>query len=206
VVEAVLFDLDGILVDSVSWHEEALDKALVEVCGFKFEDCEGSHLFAGRPTRDKLTLLCDLGKVSQDKFSEVIELKKKYLDPVVRERAKVDLEKQELQEQLMCRGYQVACITNSNRKAALSVLKAIDQLKYFKLVVAGDDMIHRKPCGEGYVTAMVLLGSVPQKTIIVEDSLLGIQAAESTGAHVWVVDHHLEVTWDNFQKFLGTIT
>lgn len=204
-IASILFDLDGALVDSVPWHEEALNRALEETCGFRLGSYENEEIFTGKLTKDKLHILQNQGRVSVDHFESIISLKKKHLEPVIQEMALIDPEKQELQEKILRQGYRIACVTNSNKEAALLVLQAIDQLKFFEFVITGEDVVNHKPCGEGYVTAMVLLQALPRKTIIIEDSALGIQAAKSIGAHVWAVGHPSEVTWVNFQNFLEEI-
>ena len=69
-----------------------------------------------------------------------------------------------------------------------------------KFVISNQDIAHPKPCAEGYIVAMVRLSVLPQDVLIVEDSPKGIQAAESTGAHVLKVANAAEVTWRAIRK------
>lgn len=202
-ITSILFDLDGTLVDSVPWHEEALNRALEEVVGFRIGDWENKEIFSGKLTKDKLILLTQQGRLDLELIDVVISAKKKHLTTIIAEQDCKDQNKIVLFSKILL--YKTACITNSNRPAALEVLSAIGLTDVFDLLVTGNDVRYHKPSSEGYVIAMVGLQSLPKETLIVEDSFLGLQAAKNTGAHVWLVTSPEEVTWDNLQSFLREI-
>jgi len=204
-IKAVVFDLDGTLVDSVPWHEEAFNRALQDVCGFRLGEYENKETFTGKLTKDKLRILQDQSRVEAGQFDDIVRRKKEHLQKGIADMAHVDVKKQEIQEKLREIGIRTACVTNSNEIAALSILEAVGLLSYFEFVIVGEDVAHHKPCGEGYVNAMVSLGSKPRETAIIEDSFIGIQAAQNTGAHTWAIDHPSELTWSNLKRFLEEI-
>ena len=56
-IKAILYDLDGVLVDATEWHYESLNAALKEVCGFIINRDEHVSTFNGIPTIKKLEIL-----------------------------------------------------------------------------------------------------------------------------------------------------
>jgi beta-phosphoglucomutase len=52
-IKAILYDLDGVLVDTTEWHYDALNEALMEVAGFTIERNEHLNIFNGLPTKKK---------------------------------------------------------------------------------------------------------------------------------------------------------
>ena len=187
VMKAVLFDLDGTLVDSTAWHETALNCALQEVSGFQIGEFENRNTFSGKLTRDKLSILLEQGRISSEQVDIIPSLKKKYFDEILEGCGPPDLEKIRLLEEIKHKGLKLACVTNSNYSAAHAVLHSVGLSEYFDLMVTGSDVFKHKPCSEGYIIAMVELGVRPRNCVIVEDSAEGITSAHNTGAHVWRV-------------------
>jgi beta-phosphoglucomutase-like phosphatase (HAD superfamily) len=191
-------------VDSVPWHEEALNRALEELAGFRIGEWENRETFSGKLTKDKLLLLGQQGRLDVQLIDDVVTAKKKYLSLVISECGRKDPGKLELFNNIVGK-YRLGCVTNSNKAAAWEVLSTVGLDSYLECLVTGDDVRCHKPSSEGYVTAMITLKSYPEETVIVEDSFLGLQAARNTGAHVWAVSNSEEVTWSNLQSFLGAI-
>ncbi len=200
-VKIVLYDLDGVLVDACDWHYDALNKALMSVCGFKISPREHKTTFNGLPTKRKLDLLNEQGRVNSEDFTNVHALKQQYTMEIL-ENLTADQRKIDLHENVAALNIEVACVTNSIRQSAETMLRNTGQFPYMKFVISNQDIVHPKPCAEGYIVAMVRLGVLPQDTLIVEDSPKGVQAAESTGAHVLRVMNAAEVTWTTMSEVL----
>lgn len=204
-IRAILFDLDGTLVDSVPWHEDALNRSLQEVAGFQIGEFENKETFRGRLTRDKLYILLEQGRISSDQLGPITEGKKKYLQSVISGCASPDWEKIRMLDSLREQDFLLACVTNSNRDASQVVLRSVGLLDKFNVLVTGSDVVKHKPCSEGYIVAMTSLGVFPKECVIVEDSIEGIISARNTGSHVWEVSGAEEVTRENLNKFLEEI-
>ena len=90
-IKAILYDLDGVLVDATEWHYESLNLALEQVKGFKIKREEHIQIFNGLPTMKKLEILFDQGKVKKDDFDSIwkkkqdltIEVIKKFKSPII---------------------------------------------------------------------------------------------------------------------------
>ncbi len=189
------------LVDACDWHYDALNSALLETCGFKIGRREHENTFNGLPTQTKLGILEGQGRVNRGDFTPINTLKQQYTMEIL-ENLTVDRVKVELHENVIAKGINVVCVTNAIRQSTETMLRNTGQLKYMKFVISNQDVVHPKPCAEGYIVAMIRLGIFPQNILIVEDSPKGIQAAESTGAYVLQVANAVEVTWDRLRKFL----
>jgi beta-phosphoglucomutase-like phosphatase (HAD superfamily) len=164
------------------------------VCGFKISSREHGVTFNGLPTQTKLGILKEQGRVVQENFEAITTLKQQYTLGLL-ENLTVDQGKVELHQKVEVLGIKMVCVTNAIRLSAETMLQKTGQLRYMEFVVSNQDIAHPKPCGEGYIVAMVRLGVLPSEALIVEDSLRGIQAAESTGARVLRVANATEVTW-----------
>ena len=73
---AILFDLDGVLVDAPQWHREAFDEALKFVGAAPLTDIEHEKTFNGLSTKRKLEILANDGRVDRTQISRIEELKR----------------------------------------------------------------------------------------------------------------------------------
>jgi beta-phosphoglucomutase len=197
-IQAVLFDLDGVLVDACDWHYESLNSALSE-CGHSPISRE-EHLmkYNGLPTNTKLNMLGIVGESA----SRVWKLKQDHTISTIQKNA-VDMpEKRELHEYLKSKGIKIACVTNSIRETAEAMLRSTGQFQYMDLVVTNEDVKKNKPHPDCYNKAIKDLGVDPLMCVCVEDSDKGIEAAISSVAGcMWVVKNTTEVTKENYMNF-----
>lgn len=196
-IKAVLMDLDGVMVEACEWHYLSLNKALMEVAGFKINEEDHETKFNGLPTKKKLEMLAAEGKVKQQDFAQIWDLKQKYTKDVIIELAKDDPVKIELHKYLKSKNIKIACVTNSITETATLMLERTGQYPFLDLLIANDQIRYPKPHGEGYIVAMVKLGVCPIEALIVEDSPKGLEAARTTGAHIWQVKNAADVTLEN---------
>lgn len=199
-IEAVLFDLDGVLVDACDWHYESLNLAL-EQTGYAPISRE-DHLtkYNGLPTKVKLDMMSIVG----DDSKKVWDLKQSLTNEIIKKSAVNMPEKKELHEYLKSKGIKVACVTNSIRQTAEAMLRSTGQLEYMDLLISNEDVSKNKPYPDCYNKAIKDLGVTPYMCVCVEDSEKGIEAAiASIAGSMWVVKNTTEVTKENFVKFEG---
>lgn len=194
--KAVLFDLDGVLVDACDWHYEALNRALREVAGYEISRQDHETTYNGLPTKVKLKALAEKGLIQESDIERISELKQELTVGVIEDLCTVDSSKTQLMARLKKEGYKLACVTNSIRKTARLMLKNSGVLEYLDCVISNEDVCNAKPHPEGYIKALVMLNCLPQNAIIVEDSPKGIQAAKLVGAKVVEVANATEVNGD----------
>ena len=194
-IKAILYDLDGVLVDATEWHYESLNAALKEVCGFIINREEHISTFNGIPTKKKLEILNEQGRLDEKMFDTIWKAKQKKTFQVIENFAAPDPSKIRLHEQT--KNFKKVCVTNSIRKSALLMLEKTGQLQYMDFVISNEDVSSPKPSPEGYKIAIERLDLDLKECMIVEDSPKGIDAAQKSGANVFEVSGYYEVTLEN---------
>lgn len=198
-LQAIFFDLDGVLVDACDWHYEALNVALVDM-GYPAIDHQ-SHVstYNGLPTRVKLRML----GVPDEIADQINKQKQKYTLDTIRNSAKIMPEKIELHEYLKSKEIKIACVTNSVEETAREMLVSTGQMPYIDLLVSNEMVEQNKPHPDCYNYAIKTLGVDSQQCICVEDSPKGIQAAAASRAgHMWVVSNTTKVNKKNYINFV----
>lgn len=193
-IKAILYDLDGVLVDACEWHYESLNRALKEVCDYTISRKDHETIFNGLPTKIKLEILTKVGTISSYDAKLVWDLKQKYTLEVINETAKIDYLKQELHEYTKSLGIISGCVTNSIKETAALMLNKTGQLQYMSFLITNEDTIKNKPDPAPYLLGIQTLGLDPKEVLIVEDSEKGLAAAYASGANVLYVKNSSYVT------------
>src|SRR5690242_9095767 len=115
-IEAILFDMDGVLIDARDWHYEALNLALSP---FGLEIDRDAHLatYDGLPTRTKLDMLSKSRGLPRNLHGFVNTMKQKYTVDMVRQRCHPVFQHQYALSQLKTAGYKIAVCSNSIRQS-----------------------------------------------------------------------------------------
>ncbi|ETT71981.1 HAD-superfamily hydrolase [Paenibacillus sp. FSL R7-277] len=90
----------------------------------------------------------------------------------------------ETMEELLRRGIRMGVVTTKIRPSTLRTLEKFDLLKYMETIVTVNDVTHPKPHPEPVLTAVANLGVDPAKTLMVGDSAVDIQSAKAAGVRV----------------------
>jgi len=194
-IQLIIFDLDGVLVDACDWHRIALNEALKEICKYQISLEEHCKEYNGLPTKTKLKKLADKNIINNDLdlFNKIEELKQIKTIDAINQHAFIRNEKVELMKFLRSKNMKIVCYTNSIRKTANLMLEKTGILDYFDFVVTNQDVTIAKPDPEGYILSMKKLAIIPDNVIIIEDSDNGFKAAKSSGANVIRVKNQEEV-------------
>jgi len=177
---AVIFDLDGLLLDSEQVQLDCMQAAAVET-GQRVSEAL-LHSLIGRSEALNYQHLCAaLGQTATDTLLErAHRCYNQQVNAGLRHRPGV----REVLELLV--GYNVprAVATSSQRPAALSKLKNAGLLDYFAAVATSSDVPLPKPAPDVYVLAAQKLGVVPEQCLALEDSPTGVKAALAAGMTV----------------------
>jgi beta-phosphoglucomutase len=195
VIKAVLFDMDGVLIEAKEWHYESLNRALAL---FGFEISRYDHLvtYDGLPTRRKLEMLTRERGLPTGLHTLVNDLKQKYTMEIVNSKCRPTFHHQYALAKLKARGLRLAVCSNSIRQTVDQMLVRAGIYQCFDLTLSNEDVRKAKPDPEIYATAMSRLGLLPEQCIVVEDNQTGIKAAIAAGAHVLAVETTDDVTYE----------
>jgi len=196
-IKFIIFDLDGVLVDAKNIHYNSLNEALGPV----YEISWNEHLskYDGLKTNQKLEMLTIDKGLSPSLYKDVWEKKQR----LTLEKLS-DLDESEQLKDCMKRlsndGYKIACCSNSIRKTVLTVLSKLGIIEYFDLILSNEDIKNSKPHPEIYWKAISVMGFLPEETLIVEDSPVGLLAANRTNSRVVRIETPDEVTYEKLHK------
>jgi len=203
-IKAVLFDMDGVLIDAKEWHYESLNRAL-ELFGMPISRFDHLTAFDGLPTRKKLEMLTlDRGLPIQ--LHEFLnEMKQRYTMEIVHTQCRPKFVHEYALSSLKASGYRLAVCSNSVRASVKTMMQKAELDKYLDLMVSNEDVSKGKPDPEMYIKAMKHFKLEPNECLIVEDNENGIKAAQSSGGHLLVVRDVAETNLDNITKTIREI-
>jgi HAD superfamily hydrolase (TIGR01509 family) len=174
--DALIFDCDGTLADSMPLHFEAWNAALARWNrALPEKDFYG---WAGMPiARIVERLNADGGsRIPVEEF--VVERERRYFEFLPRVRPVPYVLEQVLRES----GRRpMAVVSGSPRESVLKTLSALGVADRFKSVIGGDDLPRGKPAPDGFLLAARELGADPARCLVYEDADLGIEAARAAG-------------------------
>lgn len=204
-IKAILFDMDGVLVDAKDWHYEAFNKAL-SLFGLTINRYDHLVTYDGLPTRKKLDLLTLEHGLPKSLHDFLNLLKQKYTLEIVEEKCRPIFHHEYALSRLKMEGYHVAVCSNAVRNSVRTILEKACLMEYVDFYLSNQDVDRPKPDPEIYTTAINRLGVSPSETVIVEDNHHGIQAARAAGAYVLEVATTAEVNYANISQFIKNIT
>ena len=180
---AILFDFDGVLVDTEMLHAEAWLGAL-KPHEMSFTEAEYRKDYLGRKDHDFLKSLADAhdSSFTEESSKKVISEKiQKYLE-IIRNRVPVYKHVDETLAKLF-QTHQLSLVTGSNFPEVEHIFTLRGWKKYFQFVITARDVKFGKPDPEGYLKAVAALKLKPVDCVVVEDSPRGIQAAKNAGIY-----------------------
>ncbi len=178
-IKAVIFDMDGVLVDSEPVYQEATINVLdsLNIKATK-EDllklAGGSSLHFNKFIQD-----VSKGSISCEDFNKICD--QYYLDNPVKYEEIMFPHVRETLDYLKFKGYILALASSSKEYEIENVLKRCDLKDYFKLIISGEVFKESKPNPEIYLTCIEKLNLEADECVAVEDSEYGIEAAKKAG-------------------------
>ena len=203
-IAAIIFDLDGVLIDATEWHYEALNRALAHF-GYAVHRYEHLTSYNGLPTQKKLEMLSVEKGLPRALHPLIWKLKQKYTAEEIFIKCNPSFSKELMVKQLRRDGYRLAVCSNSIRSSVDLMLRGAGLIEDFDFYLSNEDVTRPKPDPEMYLKAMQQLGLNASQTVIVEDAGPGIEAAQRSKAHVCQVSGFDEVDYHRIRSFIDRI-
>ncbi len=198
-IKAVIFDMDGVLIDAKDWHYEALNRAL-ELFGYSISRYDHLVTFDGLPTRRKLEILSKERGLPTSLHGFLNDLKQIYTLELAHARCKPIFQHEYALSNLRAMGYKLAVASNSVRNSIEVMMSKSNLLPHLDFIMSNQDVNIGKPNPEIYTKTIQKLGLLPTDCLVVEDNENGIKAAQDAGAHLLIVETVHDVTLDNILR------
>ena len=203
-IKAIIFDMDGVLIDAKEWHYEALNTAL-NLFGYKINHYEHLIAFDGLSTKQKLEMLSIERNLPRGLHNFINHMKQIYTMEHVYMKCKPSFPHQYALSKLKFEGYSLALASNSVRITIDMMMKNSNLQSYFDFTLSNQDVKNAKPNPEIYTTAINRLKLKPEQCLIVEDNPNGINAALASGAHLLKVESIHDTTYHNIRNRINEI-
>ena len=203
-MHAVLFDMDGTLVDSEKLWDISLG-ALYEHHGGRLTPEVRTSMVGGSAEDTIRTVYTDLGlELDPADMAESDRWLHEYTGELFDGGLPWCDGARELLEALAAEGTPMALVTNTQRALTDRALNSIGR-HYFSATVCGDEVPRGKPSPDAYQRAASLLGLSPTACLAIEDSVTGTAAAEAAGCPVLVVPNDVEVPTGRRRAHLSSL-
>lgn len=200
-IKAVVFDMDGVLIDAKDWHYQALNNAL-ELFGFKISLEEHLKRFDGLPTKSKLEILSSEGGLPRHLHSTINMVKQERTLRLAAIHCYPKPNLLTIMNYLKISGFKIGLATNSIRLTTETMMRYAGLFDYFDLILTNEDVHHPKPHPEIYLTASKSFNLSPSEVLVFEDNHHGIQSARAAGCQVYEVTSPDELFLDQVMTAL----
>ena len=200
-IKAIVFDMDGVLIEAKDWHYEALNKAL-RLFGYEISRYDHLVTYDGLPTSKKLEMLSLEKGLPRGLHQFINDMKQLYTTEMVHMQCSPRFFHEYALSRLKNEGYRLAVASNSIRNSVELMMRKSALLPYLEFFLSNQDVSRGKPDPEIYNVAIARLGLQPKEVMVIEDNRNGIQAATAAGANVMKVETVYDVNYENIHKHL----
>ena len=202
-IKVIIFDLDGVLVNTKIIHYEALNLALEKFKYRKISINDHVKIFDGLPTSKKLELLNKKGILPKKNFFLINSYKQKITSKILRSKIKKNKKLINLFKFLK-KNYKIAIATNAVNSTLKICLDQLGLKKYVDYKLSNEDINYPKPNPEIYLRIFLKFGIYPSEALIFEDSHYGREAAISSGAQLYPIKTTSDINLKSISSHLKT--
>jgi len=178
-IKAIIFDLDGVLLDSVG-RDMAISVRVFKKFGYSITKADEQYIIGWHPA-DRISLFAKQFDISEEEQRLILEDEKRLYRELWDSTSKLLPGVKETLERMKNCGITLALATTSTNESVQNFMQKFRLLGYFKLVLTREDVSERKPNPEIYIKAHDELGYNHDEIIVVEDTEIGVRAAKSAG-------------------------
>lgn len=183
-IDLIIFDLDGVLVDTEHIHYSALCDSINHFTNICHEEIKSVIKTDGSTTKSKLRVLKSIYNLTDEICDQINKLKQ---ETVLKEFAHIVPNKEQLEMlSSLSQSYKLAIGSNSRRLSVDTLVDALSIRKFFTYVICIDDINIEKPDPAIFNYIMKLMNIDKENTLILEDSAKGIESVLRSGAHLLV--------------------
>lgn len=204
-IKAIVFDMDGVLIEAKDWHYEALNKAL-RLFGYEISRYDHLVTYDGLPTSKKLEMLSLEKGLPRGLHQFINQMKQSYTVDMVHTSCSPRFFHEYALSRLKAEGYRIAVASNSIRNTVQLMMEKSGLLPYLEFFLSNQDVTKAKPDPEIYLKAVQTLGLEPSEVMVVEDNHNGIQAATAAGTNVMKVETVYDVNYENITAHIEMMT
>ena len=199
-MKLIIFDLDGVLIDSRDMHFITLNKALDEI-GLFISHQEHIEKYDGHPTTYKLNLLSKEKGLSLDLHDQIWRRKQDFTQEVILNTYVRDERICEILKELKLKGYLLYCASNAIWATVKNALMRKGFLEYIDYFISNEG-IEPKPNPQIYLKCFERANVLPNEVLICEDSPIGRQAAIASGANLCPIEDPSDLTLEKILNYL----
>lgn len=185
VLEAVIFDMDGTLVDSERVSQEAWKRAARDL-GIELPG-ELIHSFIGRTAPSVHVLMVEHLGGDDELAKECFRLHLVHFDQICETDLTLMPGAREALDELHAAGYPLALATSTYRSKAIPRLDRFGLRDMFASITTGDEIENGKPAPDIFLLAAERMGVDPARCAVIEDSHNGVRSGHAAGAQVFMV-------------------
>ncbi|MBZ2174433.1 HAD family phosphatase [Schnuerera sp. xch1] len=176
-MKAIIFDMDGVIVNSEPLHFE-LERELLKELGGNISK-EEHDKFVGTTDYNMWTAFRKQFNLKPS-VERMIEMKKERFIKSIHRIELIDNFK-EFMLTIYNGGYPMAIASSNNKKAVNEIVKKFDLDRYMKFVISGEEVNKGKPNPEIFLTAANKMNVDPSECLVIEDADNGVKAAKAAG-------------------------
>ena len=177
IIQAVIWDLDGVIIDSADEHRRAWQRLAREE-GIKFTDEDFWATF-GKRNDDIIAILW--GPLSPEQVQLLRDRKEIYFRDLIRQTAAPLPGSMELMRSLHEAGYLQALASSAPIENIQLISEVLGLERYLTALVSGETVPHGKPAPDIFLKAAQQLHIEPSRSLVIEDAVAGVEAAHAAG-------------------------
>lgn len=200
ITKLIIFDLDGVLIDTKKIHFDSLNSALLEIDKkYVIDEDEQLNIFEGLTTNQKLNILTETKGLPEKYYKSIWEQKQlnslKYFQNIDTNNNLIDTFKY-----IKSKNLKIAVASNSIKETVITCLNKLGIIEFIDLYLSNEDVNSPKPNPEIYIKCLDYFQVLPEETLIIEDSFYGKISAFNSKCKLISIEQPNEINIDLINK------